>query len=69
MSYLDDEEAGMSCVHVQPNELLLLSIRNADQFKQRSPGVWQAFLECAAFVNGRRVECAAPPLLVASADA
>lgn len=69
MSYLDDPQAGMSSVHVDCGEVLVLAIQNAEQFKKQSAEVWLAFLECAAFVNWRRAERGEPSLLVVSAYA
>ncbi len=69
MSYVDDEQAGMSSVHVEVGEVLLLSIANAAQFKAHNPEVWLAFLECVAFVNWRRTEKGEPALLAVSAYA
>lgn len=69
MSYIDDEPAGMSSIHVAPGEVLVLAVENAGDFKKQSPAMWQAFLECAAFVNWRRVEQGDTALLAVSAYA
>jgi hypothetical protein len=69
MSYLDDPKAGMTNTHVAPGEILTIAVNNATQFKSQCPAVWLAFLECAAFVNWRRVEKGEPAVLAVSAYA
>ena len=69
MSYLDEPEAGMSSVSVPTGEVLAIAVENAKAFKKSCPDVWLAFLECAAFVNWRRVEQGDAALLSVSAYA
>jgi hypothetical protein len=69
MNYVDDPSAGMSSVWVQPGEVLVLRIENAEDFKRRCPALWLAFLECAAFVNWRRIERGDAAILCVSAYA
>ena len=69
MGYLDDPSAGMSTIWVEPGEVLILQIESAADFKHSAPSLWQAFLECAAFVNWRRVERGEEPILCVSAYA
>ena len=69
MGYVDDPTAGMSSVWVQPGEVLVLRIENAAEFKRRCPGLWLAFLECAAFVNWRRIDRGGAAILSVSAYA
>ena len=69
MGYVDDPSAGMSTVSVQPGEVLVLHIENAGDLKRRCPDLWMTFLECAAFVNWRRVEEGEAALLSVSAHA
>jgi hypothetical protein len=56
IGFVDDPSAGMSTVSVAPGEMLVLRIENAGDFKRRCPGLWLTFLECAAFVNWRRMD-------------
>ncbi len=56
MSCVDDPSAEMSTVSVASGEVLVLHIENADDFKRRCPDLWLSFLECAAFVNWRRID-------------
>lgn len=69
MGYLDEPDAGMSAVSVQPGEILVLEVKSAGAFKSAAPSLWLAFLECVAFVNWRRVEGGARPILAVSAYA
>ena len=63
LSYLDDPSAGMSTVHVSPGHALPLVIEHAQDFKRRCPELFTALMECAAFLNWRRVEAGESPLL------
>jgi hypothetical protein len=69
MSDLDDPTAGMSSVVLAPGETLVIAVDHASDFKRNCPDMWQALLECAAFVNWRRVEQGTPALLLVSAYA
>jgi RNAse (barnase) inhibitor barstar len=69
MRYLDDPDACMSKVWVEPGEILILDIKRASDFKTGAPNVWLALLECVAFVNWRRVERGEKPILTVSAYA
>jgi hypothetical protein len=60
---LDDPGTGMTSVHVQPGECLSLVIDRAQDFKSRCPELFSALLECAAFVNWRRVDMGRSPVL------
>lgn len=63
MTYLDDAEAGMTSSTVAPGELFHLEVADTKDFAQRLPEIFQAFIECAAFVNWRRVEHGEQPVL------
>jgi hypothetical protein len=67
MTSLDDPDAGMSKVHVGPGQVLTIAITNAAHFKAKCPDLWLAFLECAAFVNHRRMEQGESAVLAVSA--
>jgi len=56
MSYLDEPEAGMSAISVQPGDVLILQLEAVDDFAARCPEQYAALIESAAFVNWRRVE-------------
>jgi len=56
MTYLDDPEAGMTSVHVAPGEVLVICVSAVADFKKRCPDIFDALVECSAFVNYRRIE-------------
>ena len=63
VSDLDDPGSGMTTVHVESGQTLSLVIEHAQDFKIRCPDLFSALVECAAFVNWRRVEAGQPPIL------
>ena len=64
MTYLDEPEANLTSVHLAPGEVLVLSISGAGDLKTRCPKIYEALIECSAFVNYRRMEKGQPPVLV-----
>lgn len=69
MSALDSPSDGLSKVTVQPGEILVLLIHNANELKLRCPDLWRDLLESAAFVNWRRIERGEAAVLTVSAYA
>ena len=69
LSYLDDPNAGMTSIHVQPGQILSLVIDHAADFKARCPELFVALIECAAFVNWRCVETGNAPVLAVAFNA
>ncbi len=63
LSDLDDPSSGMTTVHVESGRTLALVIEHAQEFKARCPDLFCALVECAAFVNWRRVEAGQAPVL------
>ena len=63
MTSLDTPEDGMSTVTVPRGGLIILAIDRADDFKRRCPEQYDALIECSAFVNHRRVEIGAQPVI------
>ncbi len=63
MTSLDSESDGLTSIHVSPGAVLGLEIANATLLKERHPEQYAALLECAAFVNWRRIERGEPPVL------
>jgi RNAse (barnase) inhibitor barstar len=63
MSSLDDREAGLSSVHVEPGEVMHLQIADADSLKRNCQEQFDAIIECAGFVNLRRLEQGLPGIL------
>ena len=60
------EEDGMTSVHVKPGHVLALEIADAAYLKKEHPEQYDAVIECAAFVNWRRVETGNAPVLALS---
>jgi len=58
-----DEDAGMVAHPVPKGELLTLRLDHAAAFETRCPEQYRALIECAAFVNYRRVETGGEPVL------
>lgn len=56
MTYLDDHEAGMTSIHVEPGSVLTVELQEATEFAARCPEQFEALVDCAGFVNWRRLE-------------
>lgn len=56
MTYLDDRDAGMSTVTVEPGTILTLQLVDVDSFAARCPEQYTALVDAVAFVNSRRIE-------------
>ena len=56
LTYLDEPGAGMTKVHAEPGGVVTLVVDNVDRFAARCPDQYAALIECAAFVNWRRIE-------------
>lgn len=63
LTCLDDPAAGMTAVHVSRGESLVLVVDHAQGLEERCPQLFAAMVECAAFVNWRRVEVGMGPVL------
>ena len=66
MTYLDDPDAGMTAVYVPPGSVVTLQLEDVDSFARRCPALYDAVVECAAFVNWRRIEIGQKPMLALS---
>jgi hypothetical protein len=51
-----DADMGMTTVHCDPGSVVALELLNVKSFRQRCPDHYNAVIECAAFVNWRRLE-------------
>lgn len=63
MSSLDGPEDGFIAVHAPPGGVVTLHLDHADDFGRRCPELYDAIVECAAFVNWRRTERGEPAVL------
>lgn len=66
MTYLDDPDAGMTRVHAPPGGVVVLQLEDVASFARRCPELYDAIIECAAFVNWRRIEIGQTPVLALS---
>ena len=51
MGYLDNPNAGISTIWVEPREILILQVKSAADFKRNALSLWQAFLDRVAFIS------------------
>ncbi|MES2463539.1 MAG: barstar family protein [Armatimonadota bacterium] len=56
MTSLDDPSAGMSTIHVSKGSVVVLQLEDVQDFAQRCPEQYEALIDCAAFVNWRRIQ-------------
>lgn len=63
---LDEPPPGMTTVRVPPGGVVTLQLDHFTEFAQRCPELYQAIVECAAFVNYRRLECGQAAVLALS---
>ena len=66
MTSLDAPTDGMTDVHAPLGGVFVLELEHMADFKQRCEEIHDALVECVAFVNWRRLEQGAPPVLVLS---
>jgi len=63
LTSIDDPASGMTRLSIAPGGLVVLRIEDAAGFHRRCPAEYSALMECAAFVNYRRVATGAEPVL------
>lgn len=61
-----DEDDGLASVVVAPGDVLTLQLDEGRTFARRCPEQYTALIECAAFVNWRRIEAGDRPILALS---
>jgi Barstar (barnase inhibitor) len=66
LTSLDAPEDGMSGIHCARGSVLTLELGNVKSFKDRCPAQYNALIECAAFVNWRRIEGGSSSVLALS---
>jgi hypothetical protein len=62
LAYLDEGD-GMSRFHLGLGETLNIEITDTEPFKSRVPEIFDALVECTAFVNQRYLAAGKSPLL------
>jgi Barstar (barnase inhibitor) len=66
LTSLDKPTDGMSKVHAPPGGVVVLRLDHAQDLAVRQPEIYAALIECAAFVNWRRLEVGEGPVLAVS---
>ena len=66
MSYLDDPESGMTKITCSKGDYIILELESIKDFQKKCPDLYEAIIECSAFVNWRSLEANEPPLLMLS---
>jgi RNAse (barnase) inhibitor barstar len=56
LTSLDEPLDGMTNVHAEPGGVVTLLVDHVVRFRARCPEQYAALVECAAFVNWRRIE-------------
>jgi hypothetical protein len=63
-----DEDDGMRAITAGPGEILTLQLQDCREFRSRCPEIYQTLIDCAAFVNWRRIERGTRSILALSYD-
>jgi RNAse (barnase) inhibitor barstar len=66
LTSLDRPDDGMTSVHAAQSHVLTLQLENVASFRSAHPELYAAIVECAAFVNWRRLEVGEPAVLAIS---
>jgi RNAse (barnase) inhibitor barstar len=66
MTYLDDPNSAMTTVHAPPGGVITIELIDVAEFIERCPEQYAALIECAAFVNWRRIEQNEEPVVAFS---
>lgn len=56
MSYLDDWKSGMTKIWIDKDDMLIIELKNNEEFKNRCQEIYLNLLECVAIVNARNIE-------------
>lgn len=62
LTYLDEGD-GMSHFHLAEGEMLHIEVSATKSFNSRLPEIFDALVECSAFVNQRYIEAGKSPVL------
>ena len=63
LTYEDD---GMTAFPIDTGDVLTLQLQDCKDFRARCPEIYEALVDCAAFVNWRRIEMGERPILAVS---
>lgn len=56
MSSLSNPEDEMTNIHCEKGKMLTIELNDIKEIKDRSPEIYNAIIECSAFVNWRLIE-------------
>ena len=56
MTYIDDPDSGMTTIHIDSGSILVFNLTNTDKFKKNFKELFDALIDCTAFVNKRRID-------------
>lgn len=63
MSSLSDPEDEMTSIHCEKGKIITLELKHVRAFKSNFPELYDAIIECSAFVNWRLIERGLQPVL------
>jgi hypothetical protein len=63
---LNDPDGGDTAIQAEPGEVVVVHLEHIVDFKKRCPEIYDAIVECSAFVNYRRIERGNDPVLALS---
>lgn len=66
MTSLDEPEEGLTSIHVSRDGVLVLDLEDVSDLARRCPEIYEAIVECSAFVNYRRIVVGEAPILALS---
>ncbi len=66
MTDLEGPDTGMTKIHALPDGVVVLELEHVVDFKMRCYELYETLVECAAFVNYRRLENGNPAVLLLS---
>jgi RNAse (barnase) inhibitor barstar len=66
MESLDSPEDGMTSIHVETGETLILELENVSSLSKRNKEIYDAIIECSAFVNYTKIDLGENPVLTLS---
>ena len=66
MTSLDAPDDGMTTIHAEPGKTIILEIENINSLADQNSEIYEALIECSAFVNYRKLEVGEPAVLTLS---
>jgi RNAse (barnase) inhibitor barstar len=66
MTYLNDPDVVDTDINAASAEIVVLQLNHVADFKERCPEIYDAIVECSAFINYRQIETGNNPVLALS---